>query len=171
MMRVMLLAAAASLSLGACTYGDTFGGLMVDPMPEERVAYVDLAAASDLFEIQSSQLALARSQNPAIREFAQMMVTHHNQTTEQLNASARAAGITPAPRLAPGQVQMMNRLQQTQPGSFDRLYMEQQVRAHELALGLHSNYARAGDTPALRATAAAAVPIVSQHLVRARQIR
>jgi putative membrane protein len=40
-----------------------------------------------------------------------------------------------------------------------------------MALALHSNYARAGDTPSLRATAATAVPLVQQHLDQARRMR
>lgn len=169
-MKAFILAASATLALAGCTYADTVGMRSANPAPTNRIAYVDLASASDLFEIQSSQLALARSQNNNMRQFAQMMVDHHNQTTDQLNAAARASGTTPAPRMTPMQVQMMTELQQAQPGNFDRVYMRQQVRAHEMALAMHANYARAGDTPALRATAAAAVPIVTQHLARARQL-
>ena len=64
-----------------------------DPTPTARAAYVEMAAASDMFEIQSSQLARSRAQNPAIREFAQMMIDHHTQTTQQLRAAAQAAGV------------------------------------------------------------------------------
>src|SRR3712207_8417473 len=49
--------------------------------PTERGAYVRMAAASDLFEIQSSQLALQNAQRPEVRQFAQMLITHHTQTT------------------------------------------------------------------------------------------
>jgi putative membrane protein len=35
--------------------------------------------------------------------------------------------------------------------------------AHQEALTLHASYARNGDTPALKAAATSAVPIVSQH--------
>ena len=169
-MKALILAASAAVALAGCTYADTVGMRTANQAPTTRTADVDLASAIDLFEIQSSQLALSRSQNANVRQFAQMMVDHHNQTTDQLNAAARAAGTTPAPRLNPMQIQMMTELQQAQPGNFDRVYMQQQIRAHEIALSMHSNYARAGDTPALRATAAAAVPIVSEHLARARQL-
>ena len=38
------------------------------------------AAGSDMFEIQSSQLALQKSRNPAIRRFAQQMVEAHTRS-------------------------------------------------------------------------------------------
>lgn len=176
-MRHLLLAAAASAALlGGCNTmtdmgGSSMAGMPADMTPNDRAAYVKMASASDLFEIQSSQLAVQRAQNPQVREFAQMLVTHHTQTSQQLMAAAQAAGMSPPqPMLMPMQQEMMQELQQASGGGFDRVYMRQQVPAHEMALALHSNYSRNGDTPSLRTTASAAVPIVTQHLQRARQL-
>jgi putative membrane protein len=66
------------------------------------------------------------------------------------------------------QAQMMAELRATSGANFDRVFVRQQVQAHEMALALHSNYAARGDTPALRAVASAAVPVVRQHLEQAR---
>lgn len=163
-------AAAAAMSVGGCATAPTAPPVAGDMTPESAGAYVQLAGASDMYEIQSSQHALNRSQNASVRQFAQMMIDHHTQTSQQLTAAARAAGLTPDPRLMPMQVQMIEQLQQTSGAQFDRLYIDQQVQAHEMAVALHTNYARSGDTPALRTTAAAAVPIVSQHLARVREL-
>jgi putative membrane protein len=143
-----------------------------DMTPTAAMDYVKMAGASDLYEIQSSQMALSRSQNPTIRQFAQMLVTHHTQTTQQLMAAAQAAGMSPPPpMLMPMQQQMIAKLQGASAASFDHLYIDQQIPAHEMALALHQNYASNGDTPALRSAAAGAVPIVQQHLNEARRIK
>jgi len=170
MIRPFLLAAAAAASLGACA---TAGDDVADgPTTTERVKYVEMAAASDRFELQSSQLAQSRAQSPAIREFAQMMIEHHTQTTEKLRAAAKDAGMvrTHDWMLPPPMLKLMEELEQASGAEFDRLYMRQQVRSHEAALALHRHYARNGDTPLLRAAATAALPIVEQHLARARQL-
>ncbi|HEX9965354.1 MAG TPA: DUF4142 domain-containing protein [Allosphingosinicella sp.] len=174
MLRPLLIASAVSLALAACaTEGGMAGGMAAagDMTPNQRDAYVRMAAASDLFEIQSSQLATARAQSPAVREFAQMLIEHHTATTQQLTAAATAAGAPPSPALMPMQAEMIEQLQGANGAEFDRVYMRQQVPAHEMALALHSNYATNGDTPSLRTVAAAAVPIVRQHLERARALR
>jgi putative membrane protein len=129
-----------------------------------------MAAASDLFEIQSSQIAQTKAQRADVREFAQMMITHHTQTTAALTAAAQASGVTPRAELMPMQATMIQELQQAPAGTFDQLYMRQQVAAHQMALALHQNYAARGDTPALRTVAGTAVPIVQQHLTRAQQL-
>jgi putative membrane protein len=141
-----------------------------DMTPNGRTAYVQMAAASDLFEIQSSNLARTRAQSPEVRQFAEMLVAHHTQMTAQLMAAASAAGVPVVPTLMPMQARMMTQLQSTSGAGFDRVYMTQQVQAHEMALALHGNYARNGDTVALRTVASAATPIVQQHLDRARQL-
>jgi putative membrane protein len=139
-----------------------------DMTPTQRGAYVEMAAASDLFEIQSGRMAAERGQSAAVRQFGSMLVQHHTQTTAQLTAAATAAGTMPTPDLMPMQAQMMAELRAASNANFDRVFVRQQVQAHEMALALHSNYASSGDTPALRAVASAAVPVVRGHLEQAR---
>jgi putative membrane protein len=76
----------------------------------------------------------------------------------------------PAPTLMPMQIQMLRELRRTNARNFDQVFFRQQVTAHEMALNLHQNYATSGDTPALKRTAQAAVPIIQQHLDKARQM-
>jgi putative membrane protein len=174
MFRPLLAASAVSLALAACaTDGDMAPSAAAagDMTPEQRDAYVQMAAASDLYEIQSSQLATSRAQSPEVRAFAQMLIEHHTSTTQQLTAAAAAAGSPPSPTLMPMQADMIAQLQGANGAEFDRIYLRQQVPAHQMALALHENYASNGDTASLRTVAAAAVPIVRQHLERARALR
>lgn len=159
MLRRMLIGA-ASLALAACA--STGGGPPID-----RTAFVHMAASSDLFEIQSSQLALSRSQNPAIRQFAGMMIAEHSAMSQQLAEAAQADGIPPALyRMLPPQAAILRRLDGA--ADFDRAYAREQVAAHELALRLHQDYAARGAAPSLRAAAAAAAPAVYRHLLTVR---
>lgn len=175
MIRPLLLSAAAALSLAACasTQGDMDANATMargDMTPNQRGAYVEMAAASDLFEIQSGQMAAQRGQSAAVRQFGTMLVDHHQRTTAQLSAAAAAAGTMPTPDLMPMQVRMMTELRAASGSNFDRVFVRQQVQAHEMALALHSNYASNGDTPSLRAVASAATPVVRQHLDQARRM-
>lgn len=179
MQKTILALCAATLPLAACsTYngqnGDTMGssqgaassGMSAsgDMTPTTAMNYVSMAGASDLYEIESSRMAMTQAQMPAVRNFAQMMVDHHTKTTQTLMAAAREAGMSPPPpMLMPMQRQMVDELRGTSGAAFDRLYLDQQRRAHDMALALHRNYAERGDNAALRRAAAAAVPIVQQH--------
>lgn len=126
--------------------------------------YLRMAAASDLYEIQSSQLVLQTSQDQALRRFADMMVEHHTATTAALTAAARAEGMTPPPAtLDAAKAAMIRDLQAATGAARDALYRDQQVMAHRDALTLHASFAEGGARGALKAAAASAVPVVSGH--------
>ena len=157
MHRSILLAAAASMALAACAMNDDMAGqtgmssdmpMPADMTPEQASADVAMAASSDMSEIQSSQIAQSRAQNPAIRSFAQMMVRDHTNTTEQLRAAAQASGVSLPMQMMPMHAQMVAQLQSASGADLDRMYARQQLMAHQQALALHSNYAARGDTPA-----------------------
>jgi putative membrane protein len=168
-----MLLAGCSTMMGADASADgrsAMGHMSGSMTPTNRTAYVEMAASSDMYEIQSSQMAQSRATNPAIQSFAQMMITDHTNTSQQLMAAAQAAGLPPmTPRLLPMHADMLSRLQGMSGAGFEREYGRQQLMAHQQALALHSNYAARGDTPALRAVAATATPIVRRHLEMVRQ--
>jgi putative membrane protein len=122
------------------------------------------AAAGDLFEIESSRVALERSQSGAVRRYAQMMIDHHAMTSQQLMRTVRDL---PAPRMEEHQRDMVAKLRAAPADQFDATYMRQQLASHMSALSLHGGYLKAGDEPALRRLAGQATPIVASHLEQA----
>jgi putative membrane protein len=174
MSRTLFIAAFGSLALAACAANSDMAAGDAAPAagemtPTSRDAYVRMAAASDLYEIRSSQLAQTRTQNGALRDFAGMLIRDHTNTTTQLMAAAQAAGMPPmTPALMPMQRDMLSRLEAASGAAFDREFTAQQAQAHQMALALHSNYASSGDTPALRQVASTAVPVIQHHLDQVR---
>jgi putative membrane protein len=178
-MKKYLVLLAASASLGACATNSVdpvaTGPVVaaVDPNnPLFHPMYMTMAASSDQFEIQSSQLALQASQNQAVRNFANLMIAHHQATTANLVSAAQSAGLTPPPpTLLPMHQQMLDQLRAAGTGaSFDAAYKQSQIMSHQEALNLQTNYANGGDIPALRQVAAATAPIVQQHLASAQAL-
>lgn len=179
-MRIVLLSSAIALAACATDDGVTTAAdrpamapadAMSSEMPTDARSYVRMAGASDLYEIESSRLALERSQDASVRQFAQMMIDQHTQTTQTIMQAARAARMTPAPpQLMPMQQEMIAELRTLSGADFDRAYTSQQRRAHEMALSLHSRYAEGGDTAELRNAAKTAVPIIRTHIQRLQQM-
>ncbi|MCW3796621.1 DUF4142 domain-containing protein [Sphingomonas sp. BN140010] len=172
-MRALAVLLAASCALAACSTNsateDTApaGAMAADPNnPLMAPGYVAMSASSDQFEIQSSQLALQASQNQAVRNFANLMIAHHQATTQNLTAAAASAGLPPPPpTLMPQHQQMLDQLRAAGTGmAFDQAYKQAQIMSHQQALELQTNYANGGDVPALKQVAASTAPIVQQHL-------
>ena len=171
----VILAAAAGLVIGCTpTVEEPLEPIAaaVDPAdPLFAPGYMRMAASSDLFEVESSRLALARAQSPAHRQFAQMMINDHTRTTQELMAAAQTLGVAPPPpAMLPHHAAMLERLRAAGPTDFDRAYKTEQLVAHQEALTLHRNYADQGDAEPLRAVAARAVPIIEMHYGHAQSL-
>lgn len=133
--------------------------------PTDAAGYVAQAGAADLFEIESSRIALEKSQNKAVRDFAQMMIDQHQKSTADIKAAAQKAGVTvQPPALMANQQQILEEIKTADAGNFDSVYVRNQRMAHNAALALHQGYARNGDTPALKETASAVAKVVQEHI-------
>ena len=134
--------------------------------------FLQMAASSNTWEIQSSQLAHQMAQSPAVHSFASMIIADHNMLGSQMMAAAQAAGLTPPPpAMLPPEQAMLDQLRNAPPGTFDVAYRDAQVMAHQKAIALFQNYAASGDNPTLRATAAQALPKLQQHLAMAQALQ
>ena len=178
MFKLVVALAASGVSLSACSTAFAPGSMQhrgmagADLTPEQAMPYVMIAGAGDLYELQSSQLMHQRGRDPRLHRFASMMTDHHSRTTAATIAAARASGINPPPpQLLPMQRAMLARLQALNGVAFDLEYLRQQRTAHQMALALHSHFARAGNAMPLRSSAATAVPVVRQHLAQLGGIR
>lgn len=158
------LAQDATAMTGSMTASD----VGVQPMTGVSATdYVKMAADSDMYEIQSSKLALRKSKNPQVKDFAREMIADHMTTTKSL----MAALVNPDRKIAKPSMQLsaanaskIALLKQAPKGSFDQLYMQQQLQSHQTAWALHKGYATDGTDPALKQVASTAVPIVERHL-------
>jgi len=172
-MRAVLVAVATATLLAGCASNSGSGPAAVtDPMsPLSAPGYMRMAASSDMFEIESSRIALVNSQSPQVRSFAQMMIDHHTRTTQELTTVATQARFAPpAPQMLPPQMVALDRVRAAPPGEFDTVYKREQIAGHQEALSLHRSYGGQGDTPALRDFANRTVPIIESHLAQAQTL-
>ena len=99
-----------------------------------------------------------------------MLIADHTKLTNTALATATGAGLMPPPPdLSPMQKTMIAQLSAA-GANFDRVYVQQQMTAHQQALALMRGYASSGDVPALRQTASQAVPTIQGHLAHLQRI-
>jgi putative membrane protein len=134
--------------------------------------FVTLAAASDMFEIQSSKIALQRSTNPDVKHFAQMMIDAHTRTTTTLKGLVAAQSNLTLPTGLPSDLQSkLDQLGSVSSADFDSTYLNDQVDGHQSTLNVMQRYAKDGDVETLKQFAAATAPVVQQHLDKAKALR
>nr|WP_295108287.1 DUF4142 domain-containing protein [uncultured Caulobacter sp.] len=124
------------------------------------------AADSDMFEIEAAKVAAKRSTNASVKKFAMDMEKAHMKTSEALKSAIAASGaaITLPTMLSADMQSKLDDLNKADAKDFDKKYADGQVDAHQAALNLLQRYAQDGDTPAIKAFAAATAPKVQEHL-------
>lgn len=136
-------------------------------------SYVAEAALSDLYEIQSSQLALEKARSAGAKAFAKQMIADHTATTQQLKALAgdKAVSRTLPTELDERRQALLDQLKGASGPAFDKAYLDQQATAHQEALLLHGNYAKNGENDELKAFAEQTTPKIQHHADQVKQLK
>ena len=133
--------------------------------------FVKMVAISDMFEVESSKLALEKKV-AADQAFAQRMIHDHTQTTEQLKHLVHSGKVKehlPAELDNPHK-QMLEKLRGESGADFSKDYNEMQLNGHKEAVALFEDYAKSGDNPALKSWAAKTLPHLQEHLAMAEKL-
>ena len=165
-----VLAQSTATAPGNLTAAQTGVSPMTGVTPTD---YVRLAADSDMYEIQSSRLALSRSKRDNVKAFAKQMIADHTTTSKALMAALKNGErniAKPPMKLSPDNAAKIALLKKAPKASFDDLYLQQQMAAHQTAWSLHTGFAMNGADPALRQVAMTAVPIIERHFSHVRQM-
>jgi len=133
--------------------------------------FVTQAAQSDMFELQSSRMAL-NSADPATKDFAQKMIADHTKTTAELKAAVGKgqAHATLPTDMSSSQQSMMAKLKDLRGPDFDKQYHSDQVTAHEDAVSLFQRYGKGGADAGLKQWAATTAPALERHLEMAQNL-
>jgi putative membrane protein len=171
MKRILMIAAAAFMAGPALAQAAKDAAKEPAPHTIDLKKYVEDAAGADLFEVKASQLALQRSQDPAIREFAQHMVSEHTDSTNKLKVELDKAKleIEPPKALDPEKQAMLDKLMNVGMEDFNKLYMTTLIAGHQEALDMHAAFAKTG-TDSFRAFARTMTTHTKDHLDQAKRI-
>ena len=133
--------------------------------------FVKEAASSDMYEIQSSQLAVERG-DAATKAFATHMIADHTKTTDDIKAMVQSGALKadiPAAML-PAHKKMIDKLTGLNGAKFAKAYHDEQVKAHKQAVSLFRRYAKGGDNEVLKSWAAKTAPALEDHLKMAQDL-
>lgn len=125
--------------------------------------FAAIASVSNMFEIQSSQLALERAASDEVKAFAEQMIADHTKAGEDMATATGEEGVTPASELDQKHQQILDTLGGLDGEAFDTAYIEAQVQAHDEAVALFEAYSANGTEGPLKAFAAATLPTLQQH--------
>jgi putative membrane protein len=125
-----------------------------------------VGALSGMYEIEAGKLALEKSGNEKVREFARHMIEDHEDIAAKLGSwmGGRNAPHAPPEQLDPAHNMLISDLRRASGDQFDRRYVSQQKDEHENAVAIFHRFGEHGTDPGLRNLAKLALPVLEHHL-------
>jgi putative membrane protein len=133
--------------------------------------FIAKATMGNMFEIETSRVALEKASTEDVRNFAQTMITDHTKATQEREAILRENQATmPSSKLDADHQKQVECLKKAHIGQFDREYIALQTKAHDDAITLFRDYARTGTDALLKAFAQKMLPDLERHAARIKTI-
>lgn len=138
--------------------------------PVDSSQFLMDAYRDGLSEIQLSRLALQKTMNSDVRNFAQRMIDDHTRVNADIMQLAQSKNISLPTDLSAEQKTEADRLAGLSGEAFDRAYMASNVATHEKDVAAARLQARQGSDADVRMLAVATLPILELHLALAEEI-
>ncbi len=132
--------------------------------------FINNAAMRGMRQLDAAKLALDKSSNPSVKEYAQKVLEEQGKATGMLKRMAGKESITFPATLDPREQADVDRLSKLSGAEFDRAYIRDEIRIHERALRDFQREARDGQDDKVKAFAVRVLPMVTAHLQTAKQM-
>jgi putative membrane protein len=136
-----------------------------------QYSFVTAAGQANMAEVELANLALSKSQNEDVKEFAQMMITDHSKANDELKGLAMQKKYEFPADVNMTQKALAENLSKLSGAAFDREYVKAMVTDHEGAVKLFSNESKAGKDADLKTWALATLPTLKTHLQQAQDLQ
>lgn len=169
---IAVLLASLTASVAGAQVTTTSGG---DVSMFSQKNLINHLIVGDSIEVEMAQLALTKTQNAAVKEFANQLLTDHKAHLETLNKFAAKPDVgreanaadTSGAHLAG----VLKSLQSMAADSgFDRAFVQAQITHHQSAINGLKTMRNAAKDADLQKDIDATVPILESHLSRANQV-
>lgn len=137
------------------------GGIAVT---SDDAKFATAAANGGLAEVALGKLALTKTTNASIKDFANMMIMDHGKANDELMAIAKAKNITLPAQPDSAHLKKAADLGKLSGADFDKQYVSTMIDGHKKTLDLMNDEAKNGKDSTLKAFAAKTAPVVQKHL-------
>lgn len=146
----------------------TSDGIAVE---EDDAKFATEAANGGLVEVEFAHVAVAKTANAKLKDFANMMLTDHGKANEELKTIAMNKNISLPMSIDDAHQRKLDKLNEKTGKDFDKDYADAMVDGHQKMLDLMKKQAEDGKDAELRAFASKTMPVVQSHLDLIKKIR
>jgi putative membrane protein len=146
------------------------GPSAVNAGPAIDKAFVKKALEGNVGEIQMGQLALQKSNDDQVKQFAQRMVDDHGKMQDQFKPVAEQMGVKVPDGPSKGQMKKMDKMKALSGDAFDQAYVKDMVKDHKSDANEFKQEAQNTQNPQLKQLATEGGQTIESHLQQIQQI-
>lgn len=174
---VMMAALLAAITIPTHTRTATASGAAQDMNKISDANIAAIVSVAGGLDIAYGKIAMSKSKDKQIREFAERMVTDHSAVQKAAEDLLMKLGVSPEENetsrgLAANGVKVKEQLNKLKGREFDKYYIDNEVAYHELVVNATENLLIPGAQNAeLKSTLVSVLPLFQKHLEHARQVQ
>lgn len=161
----------SSVAAALLVFGIANAALAIEALPDAQ--FVGFIQQANDFELDSSRLALQKSENQAIHIYAKRLISERSEIAIALSrarSQARVGYVPTAGGSRPRYTSVLDRLRTLDGEAFDKAYAGAQLKAQLDIIDEVGAYAREGSNADLRRFAVDVLPRFQSELEHARQL-
>jgi putative membrane protein len=138
--------------------------------PANDKEFVKKALEGNMAEVQMGQLALQKSSDDQVKQFAQRMVDDHGKMLDQLKPVAQQMGVKVPEGPSKGQMKNMDKMKGLSGDAFDQAYIKSMVKDHKNDDSEFRQEAQSTQNPQLKQMVMQSDQIIQSHLQQIQEI-
>jgi putative membrane protein len=132
--------------------------------------FLKKALEGSMAEVQMGQLALQKSNDDQVKQFAQRMVDDHGKMVEQMKPAAEQMGVKVPDGPSKGQMKDMDKMKALSGDAFDQAYIKDMVKDHKKDDSDFKQEAQSTQNPQLKQMVTQSSQIIESHLKQIQEI-
>jgi putative membrane protein len=132
--------------------------------------FVTKAAQGNSAEVELGKIVAAKSKNPSVKQFAQMMVKDHTAALNELQELAQSRNLNFNDDLPDDAKALQAKLSSDTGKQLDKDYMDGMVEDHQKDVQEFTDKSQTAKDPDVKQWAGKTLPILQKHLEKAQQV-
>ncbi len=132
--------------------------------------FLNEAARAGLTEVQMANLAIKKSADPAVKAFAQRLITDHTMSNQELTSLASKKEVTLPTEITNRGKADIDKLNKLSGAAFDAEFVRLMVQDHEIVIALYRRASAMNTDVDIKEFAAKTIPNLEAHLQTARSM-
>ncbi len=130
----------------------------------DKEKFIKDCAQNGIAEVNMSQVATQKAEDPALKEAAQKLVTDHSKLNEQVKELAQKKGITLSTEVDSKHQKMIDHLSSLSGAEFDKAFATHMAQGHKKSIAKFKQAAANTEDMEISQFAKATLPTLQEHL-------